>query len=238
MTPASRPQLAEEPRRPGTSHGVNGGAAPVERTGSIRDRNADRRKPSIASIATVRGSGHGPPTLTSLTTPSLATTGVSQYTVSSSPEQTRAPQLPRTNSERSTGSFVTFSHPGSASSVALSNLQRQALSEERKRSTERPLGGVSSSPTVFKTPAKLSPPPAIGKARSEDRSGDAKRTIAAARASRLSLNEFGEMGSSGSPVGNKSSTAHAADRAATVLAATGGRSRRRTVTDIWPSDSS
>jgi hypothetical protein len=46
------------------------------------------------------------------------------------------------------------------------------------------------------------------------------------------------MGSSDSPVGNKSSTAHAADRAATVLAATGGRSRRRTVTEIWPLDSS
>ncbi|KAJ3535938.1 hypothetical protein NMY22_g6262 [Coprinellus aureogranulatus] len=49
-------------------------ATPVERTSSVRDRTSDRRKPSVASIATVRGSG--PPTLTSLTMPSMATIGV------------------------------------------------------------------------------------------------------------------------------------------------------------------
>lgn len=226
VTP-SRPTL-EEDRHPVTADKTS---TPAGRASSMRDRDPDRRKPSIASIATVRGSG--PPTLSSLALPGMATIGVSHHTVSSSPEQSRVPQLPRTDSDKSIRSTITFSHPSSGSSAALSTLQRQALNDERKRSTERSLDSVASSPTVFRTPAKASPP-SMDKARSED----AKRTIAAARASRLSLNEFGIMDGSDSPLGTKASMAHPADRAATALAsASVGRSsaRRRTVTDIWPS---
>lgn len=224
VTPPRPP--VEEDRRPMSADRAT---TPANRVASMRERNSDRRKPSVASPVTVRGSG--PPTLSNLTMPGLATIGVSHHTVSSSPEQSRVPQLPRTDSDKSVRSTVTFSHPSSASAAALSTLQRKALSDERKRSGERTLDSVTSSPTVFRSPSTVSPP-AIDKARSED----PRRTIAAARASRLSLNEFGVIDPDDNPLGTKASMAHPADRAATALASIGGRSsaRRRTVTDIWP----
>ncbi|KAG2009663.1 hypothetical protein CC2G_012565 [Coprinopsis cinerea AmutBmut pab1-1] len=222
---------------------------------SVGDRHHERRKPSVASIVTVRGSQ--PPSLPNLTAPGSATTSLTTHTVSNSSEQT--PPLLRTDSGKSARSTVTFSRPSPSSvTAALSGIQQQAREDERKRrGTSMDNGRASSSdqsqsnsPLVPKARLEIQQQPkklaAIALARGQSNEGGSdlsrRRTTlglgTAPRLARASLDGAGLPAStstgSGTPFG-KESTAHAADRhaASTVLPRV-TKERRRTVTDIWP----
>lgn len=242
--PAAPPPLAtlpsEQARRTPVTRTPT--SATVERASTVR---YERRKPSNTSITTVRASG--PPSLTSLMTPSSTTTLVSHHTVSSSPEVSTGENpmlLPRSNSGRSIRQTVVFSHPSSTSvSEALTDIQRNA--EGRKSYTREDKGSEPPTPTA-KTPARLTAP-GISKMRSEDAKRVNRSVSLTARpsSSRASLDEFGALrGHSESPGPSlvRRSTAHPADRSAvsTILTSNGNTSRtnRRTVTDVWPSEGS
>ncbi|KAG6897263.1 hypothetical protein C0995_010674 [Termitomyces sp. Mi166 len=101
-----------------------------------RDRERELRKVSIASTSTVRGTtSTSTSTSTSafpVTAPAAATTAVTPHTVSTqTPDhRTAFPSLPRTDSERSVRSSVTFSRPSTVSSVS-------ALVDVRQQDTQR-----------------------------------------------------------------------------------------------------
>ncbi|RXW24106.1 hypothetical protein EST38_g1783 [Candolleomyces aberdarensis] len=220
------PPIPQPPSEPARRTPVNtrSPATRVDsRPDSVRDRTHERRKPSVASVATVRGSG---PTFTSLTTPSSATAVITHHTVSSSPE------VARSNSDRSVRSTVTFSQPSSASSAALSDIHQQAIDDERRRGGDQQQQEMpASSSSAFKTPAR---PTASSLARAKSVSEGAQRRTIGARTPRASLD--GEAsGAVDSPSVTKISTAHAADRSAVLTALPGvRREKRRTVTDIFP----
>ncbi|TFK27559.1 hypothetical protein FA15DRAFT_158380 [Coprinopsis marcescibilis] len=230
--------------------------ASVERNRSVRDRNHERRKPSVASIVTVRGSG---PSFPGLTAHSSATTGLTPHTVSNSPE-TASPMTLRSDSNKSARSTVTFSRPtGNSVSAALTGIQQE---EERKRTSSNDPSSSSgasasdNSPAVRKVELEVQKQPrklaaiAMVKAKSgtgsasasaseSDREAKRRLTVGlgvraspSPRVARMSLDGEGENAGT---IFSKGSTSHAADRSAaasTVLPRTG--QRRRTVTDIFP----
>lgn len=204
-------------------------SASVQRSVSTRESDRQRRKPSIASIATIRGS-QAPP---NLTTPSTAVTSVTPTTVSHSHD---VPELLRTESMHSGKSGITFSRP---STSALSGIQHQARDGHRKSSYS-----IGDGPQAEH---EDSPAPSRG--------AFASRTFSKARAPpELQTNSRPRLSprvSSTEYVSNtvrnpetpfsKGSTSHAADRhaASTMLphrTNSMARERRRAVSDIFPQE--
>jgi len=189
---------------------TTGSTSSSERQVPARSATHERRKPSVASIATIRGSGQVP----SLTTPSSTTTGVSNHTVSSSPVDGF---MHRTNSHRSVRSQVVFSQPSETpASDRLNGIKQQAMDGERRRATEPPRPPSS---------AGLRTPTAATMASASEES---KRWTLAGRPSRMSVDE-----GSGATENGYRRDAHAADRSAVMTLSAGRRERRRTVTDVW-----
>ncbi|KAF5311565.1 hypothetical protein D9611_009505 [Ephemerocybe angulata] len=234
--PPVQPPL-EQARRTPVTKTTSPPTATLDRASSVRARH-ERQKASVASVATVRASG--PPSLSSLMSPSNPTTLVSHHTVSSSPVQSTQSLLPRTNSDRSVKSIVTFSHSSSAVSDALTDIHQQAMDGVRRKATEYERD-LQPSPTVFKTPARPSAP-SMSKAKSEDPKRVSRTVSMSSKPSRISLNEWGMMGDrSESPSMTRRSSGHPADRSAvsTILASgSRGSLNRRTVTDIWGAEGS
>ncbi|TFK71273.1 hypothetical protein BDN72DRAFT_856314 [Pluteus cervinus] len=210
-------------RRPNTSDG---------KAGTLRGGVADRRKPSVTSIATVRAT---PPSFSALSTPGT-TTAVTAHTVSNGLQDTPSP-LMRTDSGRSARSGVTFSRPSTVSVSTLSGLQQQ---DNRKRSFE---SGNASGP---ESNGKPGTPSLVARSRlgtaspmtpvsGSDAERESRRKTVASRMMRASLD-----GSQLERVDVKATmnTVNAADRSAasSILPQLGNgrRERRRTVTDIWP----
>ncbi|KAG6899514.1 hypothetical protein C0995_005809 [Termitomyces sp. Mi166 len=111
----------------------------LKRTTTLSETSTERelRKVSIASTSTVRGTTSTSTSVSAsvsafpVTAPAAATTAVTPHTVSTqTPDRTAFPSLPRTDSERSVRSSVTFSRPSTVSSVS-------ALVDVRQQDTQR-----------------------------------------------------------------------------------------------------
>ncbi|KAG5643351.1 hypothetical protein DXG03_001074 [Asterophora parasitica] len=240
---------------------------------SDRDRDRTRHKPAVASISTVRGT----PTTSSnaihtsssasatsssfpasLTTPSNATTALTPHTVSTTPDRTAFPSLPRTDSDRSIRSTVTFSRPSTISVSALNGLQQQDLQQRRRAGSNASAGAEPSTsmpPPPVPTPSRAPAAPQMQRVLSAQSGSETERPLpkrqTLGRMGRMSLDN--ERDISGAAA---SKTVHAADRSAAIaaLGINGGgggggggggmlppmntagrqRQRRRTVTEIWP----
>ncbi|KAH9480682.1 hypothetical protein JR316_0007282 [Psilocybe cubensis] len=193
-------------------------SANSDKSTSSRDR--ERRR------STLRGAER--PSFPSITTPSNATTAVTPHTVSNSPGIT-SPPLPRTNSEQSTRSQVTFSRPiASSVSATLSDIHQQ---HERNRT----LSASSSSAEAGNSVIPDSKMPNLSASESER---DVKPKTLGSRTLRASLDGQPAKEERSPVIIPRNVNVHAADRSAatTILQQSAGssRDRRRTVTDIWP----
>ncbi|KAG6840789.1 hypothetical protein C0991_004329 [Blastosporella zonata] len=140
----------------------------TEKTGTpsntIRDRDHDRRKPSAASISTVRANTTSTsssfPVPASLTSPANATTALTPHTVSTqTPDRTAFPSLPRTDSDRSVRSSVTFSRSSAVSSVtALTGVRQQDTQRQRQRTISNSGSGSGSAEPSMNVPVPIPAP--------------------------------------------------------------------------------
>lgn len=175
-----------------------------------------------------------------ITSPSNPTTALTPHTVSTSGAEA-TPLLVRTNSERSTRSQVTFSRPSTVSvAVALNGIQQQHMDSERNRTS-------STSSSIAEPSSSVLPDSIMRTVSGSEAERNNRRKTLVGRVPRASLDssqtrerdERDMMTASGTRL--STATVHAADRSAasTILHQSAGpfkRDRRRTVTDIWPSE--
>ncbi|KNZ72018.1 hypothetical protein J132_05067 [Termitomyces sp. J132] len=174
-----------------------------------------------------------------VTAPAAATTAVTPHTVSTqTPERTAFPSLPRTNSDRSVRSSVTFSRPSTVSSVsALVDVRQQ---DTRRRTASGGVDPSMSDPLPPTSSTRVSPE--RQREREVQSGSETERPPRKTQIGKMMLDARGKGTGTGSAQ-DRSAVVAANAIVAAKLGITGGRGppvgvlnkdRRRTVTDIWP----